>query len=111
MRFHHALPLALAALALAAPAASEARPRPAAQKAAAKVADAAFAAVANRYIASRTRFNPTEATTFGEHRYDAVLPDITARGRAAQAAEWRALLAGMQRIERSALGRENQVDY
>ena len=111
MKLRHALPFALAALALTAPAAAQAKPRPVAQKVAGKVANAAFAAIAKRYIAARTRFSPTEATTLGEHRYDAQLPDISAAGRAAQQAEWRGLLALMNRIDRSALSRQNQVDY
>ncbi|QGN55950.1 DUF885 domain-containing protein [Novosphingobium sp. Gsoil 351] len=111
MKLRHALPLAIAALTLIAPAAAPAKPRPVAHKVAAKAANAAFAVVSKRYIAARTRFNPTEATTLGEHRYDALLPDISARGRAAQEAEWRALLAAMNRIDRGALSRENQVDY
>ena len=51
-------------------------------------ADARFASLAQRFIASATRLSPTEATTLGEHRYDALLPDISADGRAARAAEW-----------------------
>ena len=113
MKFRHALPVTLAALALAVPAPGFAKPASPkiAAKAASKVASVAFVAIANRYIADRTRFNPTEATTLGEHRYDALLPDISASGRAAQEIEWRALLAAMNRIDRSALGREHQVDY
>ena len=113
MKLHHVLPLTLAALVLSPATASFAAARPVAQKVIAKsrVANAAFAAISKRYIADRTRFNPTEATTLGEHRYDTLLPDISATGRAAQDVEWRALLAAMKRIDRSALSRENQVDY
>jgi uncharacterized protein (DUF885 family) len=111
MKLHHVLPIAIAALALAAPAPALAKARPAAHKVAGKVANAAFAVIAKRYLADRTRFNPTEATTLGEHRYDALLPDISAKGRAVQELEWRALLAAMNSIDRSALSRENQVDY
>jgi uncharacterized protein (DUF885 family) len=110
MNLRHALKLAVVALALTAPAAVEAKPKPAAQKPA-KAADAAFERIGDRYIAARTRFNPTEATTLGEHRYDALLPDITAAGRALQQAEWRALLSALSRIDRRALSREDQVDY
>ena len=112
MKRRQILPLTLAALALTAPAPAFAKTRPvAAHKVAAKVANTAFAAIAKRYIADRTRLNPTEATTLGEHRYDALLPDISAKGRTIQQVEWRVLLAAMNRIDRSALSRENQVDY
>ena len=111
MKLRHALLLAVAALALTAPAAAFAKPKPVAEKVASKVANTAFAVISKRYVASMTRFSPTSATTLGEHRYDALLPDISAKGRAAQEVEWRALLAAMNRIDRSALSRENQVDF
>ena len=112
MKFAAALALTGAVLALAAAPAEAAKPRAsAAAKSSARRADAAFAQIAARYIASYTRLNPTEATTLGEHRWDAALPDISAAGRASAEAEWRAILAAMNRIDRSALSRENQVDY
>ena len=111
MKLHHTLSLAIAALALTAPAAAVAKAKPVAQKVANKAANAAFAAISDRYIGAVTRFDPTSATTLGEHRYDALLPDISAAGRTAQEAEWRALLVAMNRIDRGALSRENQVDY
>ena len=111
MKLRHTLSLAVAVLALTAPAAISAKPKPVAQKVAGKAANAAFAAISKRYIASMTRSNPVAATGLGEHRYDALLPDISAAGRLRQQAEARALLAAMNRIDRSALSRENQVDY
>jgi uncharacterized protein (DUF885 family) len=105
MKLHLALAVALAAVlpspALAAPP----------ESAVSTPADAAFAKLAERYIAAYTRLNPTEATTLGEHRWDDKLPDISAAGRAVRQAEWRAILAELARIDRSALSRENQVDY
>jgi len=106
------LAASLLALSLAAPSPLAAKAKPAAtSKAAAKRADAAFAQVAARYIAAYTHLNPTEATKLGEHRWDDRLPDVSAAGRAAKEAEWRAMLAELNRIDRSALSRENQVDY
>ncbi|MFC4293765.1 DUF885 domain-containing protein [Novosphingobium tardum] len=74
-------------------------------------ADAAFAALGQRFIASLTRFQPVDATTLGEHRYDSLLPDVTAAGRDAREAEWRAILAAMAQVDRSRLTRDNQVDF
>jgi len=112
MKAQHWLAASLLALSLAAPSPLAAKAKPAAtSKAAAKRADAAFAQVAARYIAAYTRLNPTEATKLGEHRWDDRLPDVSAAGRAAKEAEWRAMLAELNRIDRSALSRENQVDY
>jgi uncharacterized protein (DUF885 family) len=85
--------------------------RPAVQKSASSAANTAFQAIAQRFIAAHTRLNPTEATTLGEHRYDALLPDVTAAGRAAAEAQWRALLGEMARIDRSRLSPDHQVDF
>ncbi|MFM5922824.1 MAG: DUF885 domain-containing protein [Novosphingobium sp.] len=102
-----ALPLvALAVTALPADAAK--KPASAAH---APRADAAFKALAARFIASATRLSPVEATALGEHRYDSQLPDITAKGRAARMAEWRSLLGELARIAPATLSRDNQVDY
>lgn len=81
-----------------------------AQTAAPAPADAAFQALADRFIASATRLSPTEATVLGEHRYDALLPDVTAAGRAARRAEWQGLLDALARVDRASLGRSAQVD-
>ena len=103
----------LVALAIACgsgPAEAKAQRRPAIA-AAAQQAGARFAALSARFIASLTRLSPVYATVLGEHRYDGQLPDITAAGRAAQNSEWRAILAQMNRINRKALSRDNQVDF
>ncbi|WP_068070730.1 DUF885 domain-containing protein [Novosphingobium lentum] len=76
----------------------------------ATTADAAFTALADRFIASLTRFDPVQATQLGEHRYDDRLADITPAGRDAREAEWRALLGDLSRIDRASLSRDNQVD-
>ena len=77
----------------------------------AQQADARFAGLSARFIASATRLSPAEATVVGEHRYDGALPDVSAAGRAARNAEWRAILAAMGRIKPARLSRANQVDY
>jgi len=77
----------------------------------ASTADQQFAGIAARYIASLTRLSPVEATGLGEHRYDHLLPNITAAGRAAREGEWRAILGELARIDRGALSRDNQVDF
>ncbi|MEN9683584.1 MAG: hypothetical protein RLZZ427_1335 [Pseudomonadota bacterium] len=108
-----ALPLATLVLgavpALAAPAASHHHHGVA--TAAAQSADQAFAAVGERFMAAATRLAPTDATVLGEHRYDSLLPDVTAAGRAARRAAWQGLLADLQRIDPATLSRANQVDY
>ncbi|HUQ14219.1 MAG TPA: DUF885 domain-containing protein [Novosphingobium sp.] len=76
----------------------------------ASTADARFAGIAQRYIGSLTRVSPVEATGLGEHAYDDNLPDITAAGRAAREAEWRAILGELARLNRGGLSRDNQVD-
>lgn len=79
-------------------------------EAAAKSADARFADVSKRYIDALARFSPVYATQLGDHRFDDRLPDITAKGRAAQAGFERGLLAELAAIDRAALSRDNQVD-
>lgn len=74
-------------------------------------ADARFEGLGQRFIASATRLSPTEATVLGEHRYDTLLPDITADGRAARAAEWFQILGELAQIDRRRLTRGNQVDH
>lgn len=107
--------LPLAALVLAALPADAARPAAATHVHAAaprlQNADAAFKALADRFIASSTRLAPVDATLLGEHRYDGLLPDVTAAGRTARQAEWQALLARLGRIDPARLSRDNQVDY
>ena len=109
MKLQWVLTASLATLALTAPAQPlAAQP---AHTAAEQRADAAFAKIAESYIAAYTRLNPTDATTLGEHRWDASLPDVSTAGRAARAAEWRTILAELGKVDRRALSRENQVDY
>ena len=73
-------------------------------------ADARFAALAERYIAAVVRLDPVAATQLGDHRNDALLPDISASGRAAADAEWDAERAALARIDRAGLSPDRQVD-
>lgn len=99
---------ACAALTLSAqPAAGKALPT---ASAAAIKADLAFRALADRYIETLTRLSPTDATVLGEHRHDALLPDLTATGRAARERAWQQLLAEVGKIDPAQLSVANQVD-
>ena len=73
-------------------------------------ADQQFQAVSARFLAAVTKASPVEATALGDHRYDALLPDITPAGRAARRQTWQAMLAQLARIPAARLSRDNQVD-
>ncbi len=85
--------------------------KPAQRVAAVRVPQAAFTALSARYLTSLARLNPVEATTLGDHRFDALMPDVSAHGRAARDAEWRTLLGHLRAISRARLSREAQVDW
>lgn len=76
----------------------------------ARSADAKFATLGQRYITEFGRYSPVSATQAGDHRFDADLDDLSAAGRARSLAWTKSLLADLQRIDRSALSRANQVD-
>ncbi|MDO7841046.1 DUF885 domain-containing protein [Sphingomonas immobilis] len=69
-----------------------------------------FAALSQRYLDGISTYAPTFATALGDHRGDDRLPDVSAKGRAAQVAEVKAMLAALGRIDRAKLSREDQVD-
>ena len=73
-------------------------------------ADEAFTRLGEAWLAETLRLNPVAATQAGEHRYDQLLPDITATGRAAQLALARSTLAALEAIDRGRLSRPAQVD-
>ena len=98
----------LALLILAAPVAAGAAAAPA--RAVGTQAAAAFKALGVRYLEGRDRINPTDATTLGDHRFDAELPDMSAAGRAAELRFLKTMLAELGRIDRAQLGRDDQVD-
>jgi uncharacterized protein (DUF885 family) len=107
LAFFAALPLT--ALVLAALPATAAPPQSTVKSV--QPARMAFKALTMRFLTSATRLSPVGATALGEHRYDHLLPDVTARGRAARRLEWQTLLAGLARVNPAKLSREDQVDY
>jgi uncharacterized protein (DUF885 family) len=72
--------------------------------------DAAFEAFVARMLQGEFRSNPVFATLTGEHRYDALLPDMSAAGRKRATEARRGWLAELGRLDRAALSRDNQVD-
>lgn len=100
------LPLATLALIPAA----AAPPAPTAQQSPLQGPDRQFQAIAQTYLAEAMRLSPVEATALGEHSYDALLPDISAQGRADRRQTWQSLLARLGQIDTARLSRDNQVD-
>ena len=84
-------------------AAPKAAPKPA-------TAEAAFAALSQRYVRGIAEFSPVSGTTLGDHRFDSRINDVSSAGRARRLAHDKALLAALGRIDRAALARETQVD-
>jgi uncharacterized protein (DUF885 family) len=103
-----ALFLALLSSAAPLPQAAQAQPRAAAP--AQSAADRAFTRLSERWLAESLRLNPVTATLAGEHRHDALMPDISAAGRAQALQLAQATLAQLGRVRRSALSRPLQVD-
>ena len=99
--------LPLAALALAQLPADAARP---AHHAKMLSADRQFQSIASRFIATAMKASPVEATALGEHKYDSLLPDITANGRAERRQTWQGFLTQLAQISPAKLSRDNQVD-
>ena len=73
-------------------------------------ADQAFAALADRALATWFEQSPISATRTGEHRHDARIDDLSAEGRQRGVDANRALLAELDGIDARQLSRENQVD-
>jgi uncharacterized protein (DUF885 family) len=99
------LALAIGVAAISSPAAT-----PLAAAAATQAEDARFQAFGDRVVDEYLKLNPVTATQLGDHRYDALLPDVSAAGRAAQRAFAERSLAELARFDRSKLSREHQVD-
>lgn len=72
--------------------------------------DARFAAFSARVVDQWLRLDPVGATQLGEHRYDALLPDVSVAGRAARRAAAQGALAELARFNPRRLSREQQVD-
>ncbi|MET0232678.1 MAG: DUF885 family protein, partial [Rhodanobacteraceae bacterium] len=92
------------------PAAKQPAP-PAAATPAAPNADEQFADLSKRWLDGSFTLSPVSATQAGEHRYDGDLDDLGAEGRARGLEFSKGMLAELEKIDRSKLSRENQVDY
>lgn len=99
-----AVALAIGVAAIASPVAAQA------PAAAATSEDARFEAFGDRAVDEYLRLNPVNATQLGDHRYDALMPDVSAAGRAAVRAFAERTLAELDRFDTTTLSRENQVD-
>ena len=72
--------------------------------------DARFEAFGDRIVDEYLKLNPVSATQLGDHRYDAMLPDVSAAGRAAQRVFAERSLAELAKFDAAKLSREHQVD-
>lgn len=98
-------------LALAIGAAAVSSPAIAAPAAAAATSeDARFTAFGDRVVDEFLKLNPVGATQLGDHRYDALLPDVSAQGRATRRAFAQKALAELGKFNADKLSREHQVD-
>src|SRR5690349_15430975 len=76
----------------------------------AKSEDARFEAFGDRIVDEYVKLDPIYATQLGEHRYDALMTDVSAAGRAARRAFAERSLAELAKFDRQKLSREHQVD-
>src|SRR5690348_15322597 len=72
--------------------------------------DARFTAFGNRLVDGFLKLDPVSATQAGDHRYDALMTDASAAGRAARNAFAKRSLAELAKFDRTKLSREHQVD-
>lgn len=73
-------------------------------------ADRAFEALGRHWLDRSLRLSPINATTTGDHRFDHLVDDVSASGRAASLRFARETLAALEAIDASQLSRANQVD-
>jgi uncharacterized protein (DUF885 family) len=73
-------------------------------------ADTQFGELSARWLDGAMRLSPVFATQTGDHRFDGELDDLSAEGRAKGLDFSKSLLAELEKIDRTALSRENQVD-
>ncbi|KQM98834.1 DUF885 domain-containing protein [Sphingomonas sp. Leaf25] len=69
-----------------------------------------FARLSAAYLAGMARLHPGYATALGNHAHDGEVEDLSAAGRARDAAFLRATLDELGRIDRATLSRDDQVD-
>src|SRR5690242_7767470 len=72
--------------------------------------DARFTSFGDRVVDGYLKLDPVSATQLGDHQYDALLPDVSAAGRAARRAFAEQSLAELAKFDRTKLSREHQVD-
>ena len=92
------------------PQAEKAAPAAAAQPAVPS-ADEKFADLSKRWLDGSFKLSPVSATQVGDHRFDGDLDDLSADGRQRGLDFSKGMLADLDKIDRSKLSRENQVDY
>jgi len=73
-------------------------------------ADAAFADLSRRALDSWMQHSPVNATQIGDHRFDSGIDDLSAAGQQKTLDAYKGLLAELDGLDVSRLGRENQVD-
>ncbi len=84
---------------------------PAAEQPPTPSADEQFADLSKRWLDGAFRLNPITATQVGDHRFDAELDDLSAEGRQRGLDFLKGMLTELEKIDRTKLSRENQVDY
>lgn len=72
--------------------------------------DARFASFGDRVVDEYVKLDPISATHLGEHRYDALMTDVSAAGRATRSAFAERSLAELAKFDRGKLSREHQID-
>ena len=98
------LAIAIGAAAVTSPAAG------APARSAATSEDSRFTAFGNRIVDQILRLDPVTATQIGDHRYDNLLTDVSAQGRARQHSFLFGALTELGRFDTSRLSRDHQVD-
>lgn len=78
--------------------------------ASASAADKAFSRIAARWLDQSMRLIPVSATQIGDHRFDNLLDDVSAAGRAAGLAFAKRTISQIETLDVSRLSRANQVD-
>ncbi|HKE47358.1 MAG TPA: DUF885 domain-containing protein [Rhodanobacteraceae bacterium] len=110
-----ALSLSIALLLVAcnseAPPAEKAAPPAASTQPPAPSADSTFTDVSKRWLDGSFKLSPVSATQAGDHRFDGELDDLSADGRQRGLDFSKSILAELEKIDRTKLSRENQVDY
>jgi uncharacterized protein (DUF885 family) len=84
---------------------------PAAAQPATPSADEQFADLSKRWLEGSFKLSPVSATQAGDHRYDGDLDDLSTEGRTRGLEFSKSMLGELEKIDRSKLSRENQVDY